>query len=247
MLLACVAFRQQFLGGFHTREAILTVRTDPSATVRGRIRIHGRLARDSARCRNAPLRTEQSKGRSGCCGLQMQSGRFGQPARGPRPLRLISVRRPDDAPLAATAADSNRDPKPERVPAGASEREASEASAASDWVRSGRLRRRRSRLFLRWLLLRCGLLGRFLCRAFFLEVFFADFFDDFFAYFFATAFFLGFLALRFLRLFGHRGPPVAADPNRSSVSSLPLQRGPQTDQFKPGRGPPVAQSRSSIV
>jgi hypothetical protein len=80
--------------------------------------------------------------------------------------------------------------------------------------------------------------------------FFADFFEDFFAVFFfaATSFllFLAFLPFFFL--------PLAI-----VVLLLPLihiyrafqvvrlkRRGP-IDQFNPGRGPPVAQSRSSIV
>ena len=84
--------------------------------------------------------------------------------------------------------------------------------------------------------------------------FFADFFADFFEVFFADfffavrSFFLLLLSCLFaLFSFSHRDPPVAADPCLSSVSSRPLSRAGPIDQFNPGRGPPVAQSRSSIV
>ena len=59
---------------------------------------------------------------------------------------------------------------------------------------------------------------------------------------------LGFFRLLgLLRLLRHRiNPPVAADQKyRTLVDRRCLRR--QVDQFGPGRGPPVAQSRSSIV
>ena len=70
--------------------------------------------------------------------------------------------------------------------------------------------------------------------------------------FFAATAFLAFLAflLFFLLRFSHRGPPVAADHNgRSGVFSRRLsdEGSARVDQFNAGRGPPVAQSRSSIV
>src|SRR5262249_44461926 len=56
-----------------------------------------------------------------------------------------------------------------------------------------------------------------------------------------------FLTLALLR-FRHRDPPVAAHPSiRRFVSSAALKRAALIDQFDGGRGPPVAQSRSSIV
>src|SRR5271154_559565 len=51
----------------------------------------------------------------------------------------------------------------------------------------------------------------------------------------------------FLLAFSHRGPPVAAEQCLSGVSRRPANRARPIDQFSPGRGPPVAQSRSSIV
>ncbi len=76
------------------------------------------------------------------------------------------------------------------------------------------------------------------------HVFFDDFLADFF--FAVTSFFLLFLFFLLFFPFSHRGPPVAADPCPSSVQVVRFRAGP-IDQFNPGREPPVAQSRSSIV
>src|SRR6202043_4159093 len=83
--------------------------------------------------------------------------------------------------------------------------------------------------------------------------FFADFFDAFLADFFADFFFAAttFFFLAFLDFFFF---PLAIvvlllPPNNAYRASLsrPAYRARPTDQFDPGRGPPVAQSRSSIV
>src|ERR1700677_4981288 len=59
-------------------------------------------------------------------------------------------------------------------------------------------------------------------------------------------FFLALFILFALFSLSHCGPPVAADPCPSSVQVVRFRAGP-IDQFNPGRKPPVAQSRSSIV
>jgi hypothetical protein len=83
--------------------------------------------------------------------------------------------------------------------------------------------------------------------------FFADFFDVFLADFFADFFFAAttFFFLAFLDFFFF---PLAIvvlllPPNNVYRASLsrPAYRARPIDQFDPGRGPPVAQSRSSIV
>ena len=83
--------------------------------------------------------------------------------------------------------------------------------------------------------------------AFFAD-FFADFFEDFFAdFFFAVrTFFLLFLPLFFflpLAIVILLLPPINV---YRAIQVVRLKRGP-IDQFNPGRGPPVAQSRSSTV
>jgi hypothetical protein len=84
-----------------------------------------------------------------------------------------------------------------------------------------------------------------------LLAFFADFFEDFFADFFlaVTALFLAFLAfLLFLLFFPLAIVILLLSPINvyRAFQVVRLKRGP-IDQFNPGRGPPVAQSRSSIV
>ena len=86
--------------------------------------------------------------------------------------------------------------------------------------------------------------------AFFAD-FFADFFEDFLADFFlaVTALFLAFLAfLLFLLFFPLAIVILLLSPINvyRAFQVVRLKRGP-IDQFNPGRGPPVAQSRSSIV
>src|ERR1700722_12574025 len=93
---------------------------------------------------------------------------------------------------------------------------------------------------------RLHLFGGFLCRLFcLLRRFLRGFLRRFFLR--RQNLFLVLSLLAFLLLcFSHHDPPVAADPCLSSDSIVRLKSGP-IDQFNPGRGPPVAQSRSSIV
>jgi hypothetical protein len=80
--------------------------------------------------------------------------------------------------------------------------------------------------------------------------FLADFFEDFFADFFFIRLFLAFLAFLLFLLFFALAILILLLPPINVYRAFQVVRlssaGP-IDQFNPGRGPPVAQSRSSIV